>query len=149
MKKSYLWSGLGMIAAGLGFLAAAIFWDTPLGSLFCGFCGAFVGPGLVQVVKYFKWTSPKNAPLYRERLEEEQIELRDERKEMLRNKSGRMAYILGLVLMSGSIVAFTILGRLGVVREESADLMVFFLAALLVVEFVSGILIYRRLEKQY
>lgn len=149
MKKSYLWSGLGMIALGLGFLAAAIFWDTPLGSLLCGFSGAFTAPGIVQVVKYIKWTSPKNAPLYRERLEEEQIELRDERKEMLRNKSGRMAYALGLVLMSGSIVAFSILGKLGVVREESADLMVFFLAALLVVEFVSGILIYRRLEKRY
>ena len=149
MKKSYLWSGLGMIAGGILFLLAALLLETPLDSLFCGFFGAFTGPGVIQVYKYVKWTKLETPDSYQRHLEEEQIELRDERKEMLRNKSGRMAYILGLVLMSGSIVAFTILGKLGVVREESADLMVFFLAALLVVEFVSGILIYRRLEKQY
>ena len=103
MKKSYLWTGLGMIVLGMIFLAIAIFWDTPLGSLLCGFSGAFTAPGIVQVIKYVKWSNPKNAPLYRERLEEEQIELRDERKEMLRNKSGRYAYILGLLVAAAAM----------------------------------------------
>ena len=37
MKKSYLWSGLGMIAGGILFLLAALLLETPLDSLFCGF----------------------------------------------------------------------------------------------------------------
>ena len=52
MKKSYLWSGLGMIAGGILFLLAALLLETPLDSLFCGFFGAFTGPGVMQVYKY-------------------------------------------------------------------------------------------------
>ena len=82
-------------------------------------------------------------------MEEEQIELRDERKSMLRDRSGRYAYVLGMLLACAALVAFSILGKLGVVPEAAAELLVYFLAAFLLVEFAAGILIYKRLEKRY
>ena len=149
MKKRELWFGLGMIAGGILFLLAALLLETPLDSLFCGFFGALIGPGAVQVYKYVKWTKLETADSYQRHLEEEQIELRDERKSMLRDRSGRYAYVLGMLLACAALVAFSILGKLGVVPEAAAELLVYFLAAFLLVEFAAGILIYKRLEKRY
>ena len=149
MKKRELWLGLGMIAGGILFLLAALLLETPLDSLFCGFFGAFTAPGAVQVYKYVKWTKLETPDSYQRHLEEEQIELRDERKSMLRDRSGRYAYVLGMLLACAALVAFSILGKLGVVPEAAAELLVYFLAAFLLVEFAAGILIYKRLEKRY
>ena len=149
MKKRELWFGLGMIAGGILFLLAALLLETPLDSLFCGFFGAFTAPGAVQVYKYVKWTKLETPDSYQRHLEEEQIELRDERKSMLRDRSGRYAYVLGMLLACAAIVAFSILGKLGVVPEAAAELLIYFLAAFLLVEYAAGILIYKRLEKRY
>ena len=149
MKKSYLLTGIVMIAAGLAFLAASIFWDTPLDSLLCGFSGAFTMSGLAQVYKYFKWTKLETPDSYRRHVEEEQIELRDERKEMLRNKSGRYAYILGLATVSAAIIVFSVLDAFGIVEEDTATLFIFFLAGYALFQLVAGWVIYKRLEKRY
>ncbi|MDE7245353.1 MAG: hypothetical protein K2O18_15460 [Oscillospiraceae bacterium] len=128
MKTRDLWTGVGFVAAGILFLLAALLLNTPLGSLFCGLCGAFTVPGLAQIYRYVKWTSPRNAPIYRERLEQEQIDLRDERKSMLRDRSGRYAYVLGMLILCAAMVAFYILGAFGVIGAAEARLMILFLA---------------------
>jgi len=138
-----------MVAVGIVFLLAALLWDTPLGSLFCGFAGAFIVPGIIQVGKYIKWTRPKNVPIYRERLEQERIDLRDERKSMLRDKSGRYAYILGMLLAAVSIVVFSVLKIVGTIGEAEFRLMGSFLAGYLLVQYIAGLLIYRMLEEKY
>lgn len=148
MKKSDVWVGVAMIALGLVCLAA-VFLDTPVSALFGGFFGAFTVPGVMQVYKYRKYTSPKHAAEYRERLEREQIDLRDERKEMLRNKSGRIAYVLGLLVLAVSMTVFSFLGKLGVVEESAARLLIFFLAGYLLFQLFAGMLIYKWLEAKY
>ena len=149
MKKRELWFGLAMIAGGILFLLAALLLDTPLDSLFCGFFGALIGPGAVQVYKYVKWTKLEPPDSYQRHLEEEQIELRDERKEMLRNKSGRIAYNLGLLAAAVSMTVFSVLEKLGVVEEAAGRLMILFLAAYFIVQYGAGVFFYRRLEKKY
>lgn len=149
MKKSYLWAGLGMIAAGILFLLAALLWETPLESILYGLFGAFAAPGTVQIYKYVKWTNPKNAPVYRERLEQEQIDLRDERKEMLRNKSGRIAYILGLLVVALAMIACSILEAFGFLGEDMARLAVLSMAAYALFQLAAGWVVYRLLEKRY
>ena len=149
MKKRELWFGLGMIAGGTLFLLAALLLDTPLDSLFCGFFGALIGPGAVQVYKYVKWTKLEPPDSYQRHLEEEQIELRDERKEMLRNKSGRMAYTLGLLAAAVSMTAFSILGKLGMVEEAASRLLILFLAGYMVFQILAGWVLYRLLDKKY
>lgn len=149
MKKGDLWTGVGMIAAGILCLLAALLWETPLGGLLCGLCGAFTVPGIAQVCKYVKWTSPKNAPIYLERLERERIDLRDERKSMLRDKSGRYAYILGLLTLSAAVIVFYLLEAFGAIGEREARLIVVFLGAYILFQSIAGIAIYRLLEKRY
>ena len=149
MKKRELWFGLAMIAGGILFLLAALLLDTPLDSLFCGFFGAFTGPGVIQVYKYVKWTKLETPDSYQRHLEEEQIELRDERKEMLRNKSGRYAYILGLLVAALAILLFSVLDAFGVIEEDTASLMVLSLAGYALFQLVAGWVIYKLLEKRY
>lgn len=146
MKKSYLWTGVGMIVLGLCCLLAALLLDTPLNSILCGFFGAFTAPGLLQIYKYFKW---RRSPEYRAKLEEEQIDLRDERKEMLRNKSGRYAYILNLMLTAAFILIFSALEMLNVIGETEGRLMTLFLAAFLIVQYAAGRAIYHLLARKY
>ncbi len=147
MKKSDLWSGVAMILAGTACLAAALICDTALDSLLCGFFGGLAVPGAVQVCRYVRWTRPGNAPRYRERLEQESIDLEDERKEMLHNRAGRSAYLLGMLVTAGAILAFSVLGQLGVVADSLPT--VLFLTGYLVLEYAAGIVFYRRLERRY
>ena len=149
MKKSFLWQGLGFIAGGLVCLALSltVARDTPIGSLLCGFAGALIAPGTAQVLRYRKWSRPENAEAYRQKLEEEAIELRDERKEMLRNKSGRYAFVAGLLLCAAAMVVFSVLGDLGVVAEHR--LIVLSLGGLMIAQIVAFFRIYRALERRY
>ena len=146
MKKSYLWTGVGMTALGLCCLLAALLLDTPLDSILCGLFGALTAPGLLQIYKYFKWG---HSPEYRAKLEEEEIDLRDERKEMLRNKSGRYAYLLGLVLTAASILVFFALEMLNVIGESTGRLITIFLGGFLLVQYAAGLVIYRLLARKY
>lgn len=148
MKKSDLWVGIAMIAVGLACLAA-VFLNTLVSSLFAGLFGAFTAPGVMQVYKYRKWSSPKHHDEYQERLEQERIDLRDERKEMLRNKSGRIAYVFGLLLGAVSMTAFSFLGKLGIVDEAASRLMILFLAGYMLVQLLAGWGVYWLLEKRY
>ena len=148
MKKSDLWTGIAMIAVGLACLAA-VFLNPLASSLFAGLFGAFTFPGVMQVYKYLKWSSPKHHDEYQERLEQERIDLRDERKEMLRNKSGRISYVFGLLLGAVSLTAFSFLGKLGVVEEPAARLLIFFLAGYLLFQLFAGILVYGLLDAKY
>lgn len=149
MKKRDLWTGILFVLTGLACLAAALLWETPLESLLYGFFGAFAAPGAVQIIKYVKWTRPKNIPLYQEKLEQEQIDLRDERKSMLRDRSGRYAYILGLLTLAAAMLVFAVLDILGVIGEDTAQLTVLFLAGYALFQLVSGWVIYRLLERRY
>lgn len=147
MKKSNLWSGLAYVLLGLAFLLAGLLWETRLSSLGVGFGAGMLSSGVVQLVRYRKWTRPENREAYRERLEAEQIELRDERKTMLRDRAGRYAWLLGMALCALSIVVFGVLGMLEIV--ENTRIMVLFLAAYFIVQYGAGVYFYRRLEKKY
>lgn len=147
MKKSNFWSGLVYALLGLAFLSAGLLWETRLSSLCVGFGAGMLSSGAMQLIRYRKWTRPENREAYRERQEQEQIELRDERKAMLRDRSGRYAWLLGMVLCALSIMVFGVLGALEIV--ENARLIILFLAAYLIVQYGAGVYFYRRLEKKY
>lgn len=147
MKKSNFWSGLVYVLLGLVFLLAGLVWETRLSSLCVGFGAGMLGSGIMQLVRYRKWTRPENREAYREKLEEEQIELRDERKTMLRDRSGRYAWLLGMGLCALSIVVFGVLGALEIL--ENARIMVLYLAVSLIVQYGAGAYFYWRLSKRY
>lgn len=147
MKKNNLIAGIIYLLAGFIFLTIALLTDTRLESLYFGFTGAGIGSGVMMICRYFYWNSPKNRERYQEKLEQEKIELHDELKEKLRDKSGRYAYILGLVVISFSMVLFSVLDSLDII--ENGNIMVLFLGAYLTFQIILGVVIFKRLLKKY
>ena len=146
MKKTQLISGIIYTLLGLALLLTAIFTNTEIGMLY-GLGGALTGPGLVMIAKYFYWSRPQNRQRYEECLENERIEMNDELKQKLRDRSGRYAYVLGMVTVSLSIFVIGILEDLGLIGDSRP--MVLYLAAYLIFQVIAGIVIFNRLLKKY
>ena len=146
MKKTQLISGIIYTLLGLALLLTAIFTNTEIGMLY-GLGGALTGPGLVMMGKYFYWSRPQNRQRYEERLDNERIEMNDELKQKLRDRSGRYAYVLGMVTVSLSIFVIGILEDLGLIGDSRQ--MILYLAAYLIFQVIAGIVIFNRLLKKY
>lgn len=146
MKKSNLWAGLAFTALGIFLLLMVLAgpWES---SLVCGLGGGSLGSGLVTVGKYVYWTSPKRVKTYQERLEEERILLQDELLARLRDRAGRIAYLLGLGVTSLAIAALGILKELGIAGEIRG--MVIYLFLYLLFQLIAGAVIFRMLKKRY
>lgn len=147
MKKSNLVTGIIYVSFGALFLLVAILTDSKLDSLLFGFAGAGIGPGIFMIYQYFYWNSPRNREKYAERLANEKIELHDELKVKLRDKSGRYAYVLGLITIGISTVIFSILGKLEIV--DNSQTIILFLGGYFVFQYVVGIVIYKHLLKKF
>ena len=146
MKKFQLISGIIYTLLGLAILLAAFFTDTKIGMLY-GLGGALTGPGLAMMGTYLYWSRPKNRQRYEERLENERIEMNDELKQKLRDRSGRYAYVLGLVTVSLSLFVIGILDSLGLIGDSLP--LVWYLSAYLIFQIIAGIVIFNRLLKKY
>lgn len=147
MKKSNFFTGIAVLLIGALFGIIAGFTDTKLESLFWGFAGGGLGGGGSLLWKYFYWTRPNNKTRYKERLENEAIELHDERKERFRNQSGRYAYILGLITVCISIMIFSVLDSLGIIQHTRV--LILYLGGYEVFQYIAGVLIFRYLNKKY
>lgn len=99
-----------------------------------------------MIGKYVYWTSPRNRERYAERVEQERIDLQDELNQKLSDRSGRCAYLIGLAVLSVSIVAFSVLDALGVLNSR---LLVGYLGAFMLLEVILGQVIFRRLRRKY
>ena len=108
MKKSNLITGILYVLFGVVCLIVALLIETKLKSILWGFAGAGIFPGIMMICKYFYWSSPKNKERYEERLENERIEQHDELKTKIRDRAGRYAYVLGLLVISFSTKALCI-----------------------------------------
>lgn len=147
MKKGYFIESILFLLGGAVLLSAALLTDSALDSLLFGFASGAICVGITGICKYFYWNMPQNKARYQEKMENEKIEMHDELKVKLRDKSGRYAYSLGLLVISISIIAFSISGKLGIV--DNARTFVLFLSAYLVFQIAIGIVIFRHLLKKY
>ena len=147
MKKRYLSRGIVCVIVGICFLLAAVFTESAIDGLLWGLAGGALGPGIGMIIKYFYWSAPKNQERYREIQEQEEINLHDELNEKLRDKSGRIAYNIGLFTICISEVVFSILGKTGVITDHK--IIVFYLFGLFVFLIVIGNVVYYQLRKRY
>ena len=148
MKKNNLMLGILYALLGSVFLIIAISHnDNKLSGVLWGLTGAMAGMGFAMIYKYLYWTRPKNKERYAEMLENERIDMHDELKEKLRDKSGRYAYVVGLVVIALSMMVFSILSSLEIIKE--GKLIVLYLGGLLVFLYVIGIIIYKKLLDKY
>lgn len=147
VKKNNLITGLIYLIIGISCFIIQNIFETGLDSILIGLAGAGIGGGMVMLWKYYYWTRPKNQKEYEELVENRTIDLQDERKEKLRDKSGRYAYLLGLIILSISILVFSVLGSLDIIKNS--QLIILYLALFLIFQYLIGIIIYRYLSKKY
>ncbi len=147
MKKSYLNRGIIFILTGICFLLAAVFTESVFDGLLWGFAGGALGPGTGWIIQHFYWSAPKNQERYREIQEQEDINLHDELNEKLRDKSGRIAYNIGLLIICISEIVFSILGKTGVITDHK--IIVLYLFSLFVFQIVIGKVVYHQLRRKY
>lgn len=147
MKKSNLFVGIGYVLFGIACLVAAVFTDSGLTGILCGFAGAGIGSGCMMLYRYFYWTSPKHAREYREKQEKEQIELHDELKEKLRDRAGRCTYLLGMMVAVVACFVVALLDSLQII--DNGATIALCLSGYLIFQYVAGVVIYRHLLKKY
>lgn len=147
MKRNNLFAGLVYLCIGTVCLLIALKFETKVASMLSGLAGAGISIGAVFLWKYYYWSRPENRGKYQEKVENENIELHDERKIMLRDKSGRYAYIIGLIVLSVSIVTFPIIGSLTII--ENYTLLISYLTGYAIFQYVIGILIFNHLNKKH
>lgn len=82
----------------------------PNSSITFGMGCAFIGGAIGNFYKCIYMLNPKNKIQYEERLIKEQNNLKDERKIMLREKSGRITYIIMFVVLVILNIIFMLIG---------------------------------------
>lgn len=147
MKKSNLTEGILFILAGAVLLCAALMTDSALDSLLIGLAAGVGCSGIVMVCKYCYWSTPQNQKRYEEKLADERIELHDELKTKLRDRSGRYAYTIGLITISVSMIVFSVLGQLEIIYDSR--MIVLYLGGYLLFQIGAGPVIFRQLLKKY
>ena len=147
MKKSNLIFSILYTLGGAALLLVTVLTDSVLDSLLFGFAVAAICSGIVMTCKYFYWSSPKNQERYLEKLAAEKIELHDEMKEKLRDKAGKYTCVLGAIVVTISIVVFSILGKLELV--ENSRMIVLYLGGYLLFQIAASIAIFQYLLKKY
>lgn len=147
MKNSNVMAGIGFILVGIALLLVAILTNSVLDSLLIGFASGAICSGIAMLCKFFYWNLPKNQERYLEKIEKENIELHDELRIMLRDKSGRYGYVLGLIAVSISIVVFSILGKLEIIADSRT--IVLYLGAYLAFQIVLPMVFYYKQLRKY
>lgn len=147
MKKSNLLEGILFILGGVVLLCAAPLINPALNTLLIGMAAGSISSGIVMTCRYIYWGMPGNRERYQEKLAREKIELHDELKTKLRDRSGRYAYTIGLISVSFSMIIFSILGNLRII--DGSRLIVLYLGGYLFFQIIIGIVIFRQLLKRY
>lgn len=141
MKKSVLFKGLSFTFVGLAILLFGIYGpEIPLEPIVWGLGGAGIGSGLMITFCYIYYLIPKNKANYNVHVQETETKLKDERNIMLRDKSGRISYIIMFFLLLIVILIFC---------GMKVDLFIIItLVILLVFMYFCEIIVYKILDKK-
>lgn len=144
--KNYLYLGILYFLVGITFLAVELSFETKSEGILYGF--SFVGflYGGLCLYKYFYWSKDENKEKYKQKTEERNIELDDERKTILRDKAGRRTYNIGLSVTSIAIVLLTIVHSFHSIANY--NLMIFYLGIYVLSQYIIGVLIYNSLNNK-
>lgn len=110
MKKNGV-VALLLFICGIALIIMGLFIETLThGSTIFGMGWGFIGGAVVTFYMYVYMLDPKNKLHYEEHLKSEKINLNDERKIMLREKSGRITYVIMFVVLTILNIVFTFIG---------------------------------------
>ena len=95
---------------------------------------------VLQLVRYYRNTRPENAEEYREKLRQQEINLKDERKIQLRNRAGYLTWAITMVVCFCASFIATLL--------RAGTLIVCILAGAAIAEYVIATILYKYLCKK-
>ena len=147
MKRSELYMGIGYTLLGIILLMIALLTEFKFEGILWGMIGASIGPGITIICKYVYWSKPENKVRYNEKVKIEKIEMGDERKIMLRDKSGCITYRIMIVIYCVLIMTFSILTVFGYFMPFYKYAVIGF-SILLIIQYICGIVIFNRLNKR-
>ncbi len=138
---------LGIIYLLLGAFFICLCFAFPEVGLFYGLAGASIGPGIMMVYKHRYWS--KRPTEYEEMIENQNIELNDERKEMIRGKAARVSILIIWSFLSLLIITAAFLGEFQVISEEISKFAVQSMAAFMVLFYLVPYFTYKYLSKKF
>lgn len=147
MRKIHGCKGGACLTIGIVLLALALMFQWPGQSYLCGLAGGLIGAGGGMLLRNLYWRLPKNREKYAEKQHEQQIDLKDERKIMLRDKSGRIAYQITIYMYCLLIVIASVF-NVAEICMPFAHYAVIALTLLLIFQYITGIIVYRVLVKR-
>ncbi|MGO5072982.1 hypothetical protein ACTQ4K_03335 [Clostridium sporogenes] len=141
MKKSMFYTGIGYLICSITLILFVKFGpNVSFKGVIIGFASALILPGSIIIYKYIRWTKPQNIAIYEARIKEEQINLYDERKIMIRDKSGYITYtIMTWVLLFANLIFSTM-------RIKTIVLVV--LWGLWLFQYICGVVVFKYLDKK-
>lgn len=95
---------------------------------------------IFQFVRYYYNTRPENVEAYRKKVRQQEINLKDERKVQLRNRSGYISWVITMVAC--------FIGLFIAVLFRAGTVIVCILAGVAVAEYILATIIYRYLCKK-
>ncbi len=147
MTKRRLIDGIGCIAIAVIALLLSFHPDVQTTARLTSLASSYIVIGGMTLIRYFYYNSPKNREFYKERLEYEDIEQRDERTLRLLEKSRGYAYQFGQEFLLAAILGSVILEAFGII--EKSDTVVGILGGFLIVQIIAEQVIFRHLSKKY
>ncbi len=147
MKKSILYTGIAYLAVGAVCLYLALLHEFQIEGLLWGFAGAGIVSGALMIWKYLHWSRPERQSEYERLAQIERIEMHDERKVMLRDKSGRIAYVIMIGIYCALMMCFSFFTVMGW-WMPFARYAVIGLGILLAIQYICGIVVFQHLAKK-
>ncbi len=147
MTKRRLIDGIGCIVIAVIALLLSFHPEVQMTARLTSLASWYIVIGGMTLIRYFYYNSPKNREFYKEKLEYEEIEQRDERKLRLLEKSRCYTYQFGQELILAAILGSVILEAFGII--EKSDTIAVVLGGLLIVQLIAEQVIFRYLSKKY
>ncbi|BBN98036.1 hypothetical protein [Sporolactobacillus terrae] len=118
----------------------------PMSGMLTGLGSALSLSAVFWMIRVLYWYSPSRKDQYENRMKTQNIDLKDERKIMLRDKSGRAAYLIGLAVLVICILVFRVLHALNIYDIGRAFFI--FTGVFVVFEYLLGIIIFNIMSKK-
>ena len=147
MRKRRLIDGIGCIVIAVTAFLLSFHPQVQMTARLTSLASTYIVIGGLALIRYFYYNSPKNREFYKEKLEYEEIEQRDERTLRLLEKSRGYTYQFGQELILAAILGSVILEAFGII--EKSDTAAVVLGGFLIVQIVAEQVIFRYLSKKY
>lgn len=130
------YTGIGIVLVAIGLITSIEYYS----SLLVCFGAAFVVQGIVRLYNYFYYKQPEHQQEYIEKQKNIVTNTNDERKIMLRDKAGHVAYQIMYFVMLG-VACILVLFRI----DWRMTALIF---GLWVFQYICGVIVFHRLSKQ-